>query len=165
MREDFGGKLDNLEIETSSIINDVVAPFIEMADVRHRELVERLDRLEGQVQSNHKAIENVSTTADLLGRQLMDLSDDVSIVRKRLDKLERGLNNVTYDLTEARFMVNEEHSIYKAIRELEERVARLEEGKEKSEEAPSQNSGVGELKNLPQIIEWLQREGAKGKSE
>ncbi len=127
METRLGTRLERLETEVQSITNDIIGPFIEMAEARHSELVERLERLETQVKHNRDKINQVLTQVDMQERRLMRISDDVIIIRQRLNSLERRLGGeITYDITEAELVLAEERSLYEMIRELEERVARLE---------------------------------------
>ena len=131
METRLGARLERLEAEGQSITNDVIGPFIKMAEARHRELVEQLDRLERQVERNRTGIEQVYMRVDQQERRLFSISDDVAVMRKHLGSLERHLiGELTYDVTQAELVLAEERSIYEMIRELEERVARLEGGSE-----------------------------------
>jgi len=120
-------RLDRLEIEVRSLTNDVVKPFIEEVGKQHRALAERLDRLEVQVERNRDKIDRTLTSVTMQERRLMDVYDDVTVIRQRLTGLERRLGGETvYEIAEAELAVAEERSVYEMIRALEERVARLE---------------------------------------
>jgi hypothetical protein len=127
MRDDFGGRLDNLETETRSIVKDVIRPFIEAAESRHSELVGRLDRLESQVEHNRQKINQVFFKMDMQEKRLYNISDDLAVVRKHIDRLDQFLiGDRTYDLAETQLMMAEGHSLYNVIQDLEKRVSLLE---------------------------------------
>lgn len=127
----LGERMDRLEAEIHSLTNDVIVPFVEAVHAQHEALVEQLDRLERQVERNRTRINQVHIKVDQQERRLFAISDDVAIIRKRLSSLERRLGGeITYDVTQAELVLAEERSVYEMIRELEERVARLEGGTE-----------------------------------
>lgn len=127
LRDDFGSRLDRLEVEVHSITSDVIAPFMEAVHKQHEEVVKRLDRLERQIERNRTRINQMFIKVEVQERRLFDISDNVAIIRERLDSLERRLSGESiYDVAEAELVVAEERSVYEMIRDLEKRMARLE---------------------------------------
>jgi chromosome segregation ATPase len=123
----LGERMDRLEAELRSLTNDVVVPFVEAVGKQHQALVERLDRLERQVERNRTSINQLHIKVDQQERRLFAIADDVAIIRERLSNLEQQLGGeAAYDVAQAKLMVAEERGVYEMIRELEDRIARLE---------------------------------------
>ena len=127
METRLGSRLDRLEVEVRSITSDVIAPSMEAVHKQHEEVVKRLDRLEVQVERNRDKIDRILTSVSMQERRLMDVYDDVTAIRQRLNSLERRLSGeMIYDVAEVELVVAEERSVYEMICDLEKRMARLE---------------------------------------
>ena len=123
MESRLGARLDQLEIEIQSITNDVIAPFMQAVTDQHRELAKRMDHLERQ-------IGRIFSQLNMQERRLLSISDEVITIQQHLNRLEQQLRREpTYDIAHAELVLAEERNVYEMIHELEDRVARLEEGK------------------------------------